>query len=638
MADVMLFENAGFKGKSVTLSAGEHRLDNFNDIASSIRVPAGMVALVFEHAGPSGGYGLRADFLEDCADLSAYYLNDKISYVSVFPTKQPSGLVWVRAQLVNDDYVPGHWERQRAAGGPTNPSTPTISPPVLPRILEISQASGKPWVNPPFDTSNPNWSGNVVGGKTFDGSSHRALEWVSVLGPPVEQDDQVGLAGTVIDPDLSGNDLPFTHPFGNDFEFTIVPDAAYTSLLAAANRDPNGVYKSSWPSAHLLGIDPPGVLGLEVDAAIVPQADRCKHADRVATYGRWIVDAGHPEFHTEIHPPLLMAHGRCVDALGRPAPPTEIAITHVQFWIRPYQSGQRFTTNGDTGLCLQDYVKRIVETLGSITAWPPIFPKPFAGVHLVAFTVRPPLPQRTAPGPAGGVSAPLQQLECSYHFTVNGSCGVEVITSPADPNAVLVLFALSAAGCPKLPDPPHQMKPFSISALMDEAKKLGADVAWYEDLFIKLKGLQLSDTVGFRIFNAPATSALDSVSVVPFTPLHALPASVQVTDSKQPFPVRGWVKLAWVPAQATTGGGGNVTTVFELAGNWASGGQPGPKISRSGNALTVDMSAYRRPAAHGSIIDAQTITVTFADDTTFTARLLPPGTIAWSNNTRWTKV
>ena len=83
---------------------------------------------------------------------------------------------------------------------------------------------------------------------------------------------------------------------------------------------------------------------------------------------------------------------------------------------------------------------------------------------------------------------------------------------------------------------------------------------------------------------------------------------------------------------------GDIATVFELAGSWAAGGKPGPKISRSGNALTVDMSAYARPLAHGSVIDAEDITVAFFDDATFTGRLVPPGTIAWSNRTSWTKL
>jgi hypothetical protein len=50
------------------------------------------------------------------------------------------------------------------------------------------------------------------------------------------------------------------------------------------------------------------------------------------------------------------------------------------------------------------------------------------------------------------------------------------------------------------------------------------------------------------------------------------------------------------------------------------------------------MSAYARPLAHGSVIDADDITVTFSDDATFSGRLAPPGTIAWSNQTSWTKL
>src|SRR5215475_11428224 len=101
-----------------------------------------------------------------------------------------------------------------------------MAQPLLPHILEISQANGKLWVNPPFDTSDPNWTSNVIGGKTFDGSSKHPFEWVSVLNPKVEQDDQVGVSGTAIRPEDSGDDIPFTHPFGpfdmdfgSDFEF-----------------------------------------------------------------------------------------------------------------------------------------------------------------------------------------------------------------------------------------------------------------------------------------------------------------------------------------------------------------------------------------------------------------------------------
>jgi hypothetical protein len=84
------------------------------------------------------------------------------------------------------------------------------------------------------------------------------------------------------------------------------------------------------------------------------------------------------------------------------------------------------------------------------------------------------------------------------------------------------------------------------------------------------------------------------------------------------------------------------TTVVDLNGAWASGGVTGPFISVTGNAISVDMSAYSRPFAAGSVIDSSHITVTFADDNTYTAELIPgeggAATIQWSNGSAWTKV
>ena len=82
----------------------------------------------------------------------------------------------------------------------------------------------------------------------------------------------------------------------------------------------------------------------------------------------------------------------------------------------------------------------------------------------------------------------------------------------------------------------------------------------------------------------------------------------------------------------------SVTSVFPLAGKYAAGGAQGPVIAVTGNAITVDMSAYHRPSAFGTIIDVNDITVTFPDDKTYSGKLQAPGTILWSNNSSWTKV
>ena len=73
-----------------------------------------------------------------------------------------------------------------------------------------------------------------------------------------------------------------------------------------------------------------------------------------------------------------------------------------------------------------------------------------------------------------------------------------------------------------------------------------------------------------------------------------------------------------------------ITTVVNLNGAWASGGITGPFISVSGNAISVDMSAYQRPFAAGSVLDNSNIKVTFGDDNTYTAKLVA-GRTALSN-------
>jgi len=76
------------------------------------------------------------------------------------------------------------------------------------------------------------------------------------------------------------------------------------------------------------------------------------------------------------------------------------------------------------------------------------------------------------------------------------------------------------------------------------------------------------------------------------------------------------------------------------SGTWNDGpGRPaGPVISVSGRAITVDMSRFNRPTAHGTIIDQTHISVTFPDDRTYTGDLLGPDTIIWSNNSEWLKL
>jgi hypothetical protein len=80
-----------------------------------------------------------------------------------------------------------------------------------------------------------------------------------------------------------------------------------------------------------------------------------------------------------------------------------------------------------------------------------------------------------------------------------------------------------------------------------------------------------------------------------------------------------------------------VNTVFDLNGSWTDGSPWIAIIHEGRTSLTVDMSDFDRPAAHGTIIDNSTIQVTFPDDQTYTGTLVGPNAIRWSNGSTWTR-
>ncbi|MGA8105183.1 MAG: hypothetical protein WB815_00915 [Nitrososphaeraceae archaeon] len=78
-------------------------------------------------------------------------------------------------------------------------------------------------------------------------------------------------------------------------------------------------------------------------------------------------------------------------------------------------------------------------------------------------------------------------------------------------------------------------------------------------------------------------------------------------------------------------------TLIDLNGRWAAGDNHSAVISRSTTNLTIDMSAFDRPSAYGSILNDSTIAIIFPDDESYNGKLVPPDKIEWSNNSTWKK-
>src|SRR5450759_848963 len=178
------------------------------------------------------------------------------------------------------------------------------------RILVATTISGSPVVNPPpppsSDPTQP-WSAGVCQNRTATDSSNLTsstptIEWCPVLNSANEMDSEVGMSGTVAqvkmddaDNDFS-RDFPLAHPFYNDYRCQIVADDPYTSLLAPGNKNTSdGDWIAANAAAQSLGmtsdrIASGGFIELEIDRGLLPDIYRPQEGDRVAVWGRWIVD------------------------------------------------------------------------------------------------------------------------------------------------------------------------------------------------------------------------------------------------------------------------------------------------------------------------------------------------------------
>jgi hypothetical protein len=136
---VILYDQPDFRGNQRYYGIGTCRLFNFNDQASSIKVPKGLVVVVYEHADEGGGFGEWVDFLEDQPDLSRYRFDKKISYVEVFATRRGSE-GYERNKFENGRVVEGHWIIRKE--NPVNPD-PVVAPFKPPNMPEITSFEPK---------------------------------------------------------------------------------------------------------------------------------------------------------------------------------------------------------------------------------------------------------------------------------------------------------------------------------------------------------------------------------------------------------------------------------------------------------------------------------------------------------------
>jgi streptogramin lyase len=424
--------------------------------------------------------------------------------------------------------------------------------------------------NFPSFTSNPNWASDLVGGHIFYepaaiSAGYPKWEWTQVLYPQSEDDLDVGVSGTAVNPMYSLKDVPFNHPFGNDFEFFIAPDPKFTPMLARSNRQPpldedGKEYRDAIQAAtNWLHQDVPGVLGVETDQGLVPVSYQPHHGDRVAVFGQWIVDTGHDDFHTEIHPPRLIA-------AARPITPASTEWTTSTVVGRPYRVSQEYLLPGerridpflnggtDDGALVPHMLRELDKVLTfrslRLEAHPGIIDESAETAALMFYTVRPPT-TREDPG---------DTLLTSFHFTVRDGVTVAVIPPLPGQDEVLVgvlmnpqYHSYKQAPLPRKTEVAFYEFP-EVPLLTTLAQALGIVPA--DPLFAYYAAILGRGVLTDRYDTPRAASVHDFENVVENLPVSKLPyplptpASVDNSDS-QPFPIYGYINVGWQRAART---------------------------------------------------------------------------------------
>ncbi|WP_425147187.1 hypothetical protein [Deinococcus sp.] len=424
--------------------------------------------------------------------------------------------------------------------------------------------------NPAYDTRDAAWSSKVCSGQKWLANNPPRYEWTSVYNPQREYDDDAaGLSGLAFFPkEVGGNngiskaDVLFTHPFSFDWETFIAPDAAFRALLAPSNagKDAQGkpidgeyldAMERTGPNDLRLDV-PGGVMGTETDQELMPPIYRARELDRVALFGRWIVDCGHEDFHAEIHPPLLFVKAQALPANASPEAPGggTPSVTYSRVVGRPYLVGQEFG-DGNLRSHLEKEVAKALAGIGPIAlsqrieAHPNVYQKPFSGIHLFSYVVRAPVLQ---PQPARAFQS--SQLVCTFHFTVRSGVTVQVRAESAD--SVRVYVAMNAATYKPAKLPIRRDLNVSFSSLKTQAPEaadyingaLAAAFVTRGPLF----GALIARGILTDRYDAPSAASIHDGEIVS-APISSLSGQPQFSvDDDQPFPVYGWLKLEWQPA------------------------------------------------------------------------------------------
>ncbi|HZR81824.1 MAG TPA: hypothetical protein VFD92_12060 [Candidatus Binatia bacterium] len=254
---------------------------------------------------------------------------------------------------------------------------------------------------------------------------------------------EVMVAGTATNVVVGAGDFPFDHTFGSDFNMDVALDAPYA---AAAQRF--GVVGGDLHVELAAGqlpheaVTPGPASGQEweqmsrlsregIDRRFLPE-----EGERVLVMGHWIVDCGHLNFQTELHPITFMARAR--EDAGR---------TVVDAFYNPFRETQLYHPDPAKALAFDD-PSRLEDPntqpfpgafIASILRIQDAAPEPYRSLdHLESWALLE--PDRTSPvewracAPAGSTG---RDLDVKYQWLVRPGVRIDVVPDDAASCAVV---------------------------------------------------------------------------------------------------------------------------------------------------------------------------------------------------------
>lgn len=174
-----------------------------------------------------------------------------------------------------------------------------------------------------------------------------ALKVLQEWGDVTPGGRQLLVSGTVKTVSMGPGDLPIDHPLGDDLSMDVAVDQPFTGFSQKLGRAPSDTK--------------PGDLHVEISSGFIPHVTRPSSGapgqvwsdlsssnmtgfqpgfahpeagDPVLVAGRYIVDCGHPDFHTELHPISFLAWAH-----------REGSATVVHFYANSYRDTEYYNTD-----------------------------------------------------------------------------------------------------------------------------------------------------------------------------------------------------------------------------------------------------------------------------------------------------